>query len=77
MGIIGPDGMFLVPVDRAPAFSKFLLDLKGMTRVLAGVPHWIEHQLRTNGSPVRFPVRALAWVASQVPSRGHVRDNHT
>ena len=33
--------------------------------------------LRTKGSPVGFPVRAHAWVAGQVPSRGRVRGNHT
>ena len=33
--------------------------------------------LQTKGSPVRFPVRAHAWVAGQVPSRGRVRGNHT
>ena len=33
--------------------------------------------LQTKGSPVRFPVRAHAWVAIQVPSRGHERDNDT
>ena len=33
--------------------------------------------LRTKGSPVRFPVRAHAWVVGQVPSRGYVRGNHT
>ena len=33
--------------------------------------------LQTTGSLVRFPVRALAWVAGQVPSRGRVRGNHT
>ena len=27
--------------------------------------------------PVRFPVRAHAWVAGQVPNRGHMRINHT
>ena len=32
--------------------------------------------LQTKGSPVGFPVRAQAWVAGQVPSRGHARDNH-
>ena len=45
---------------------------------LAGVAQWIERAgLRTKGSPVRFPVRAHAWVAGQVPSRGCVRGNHT
>ena len=33
--------------------------------------------LQTKGSPARFPVRAYAWVASQVPSGGCVRGNHT
>ena len=33
--------------------------------------------LRTKGSPVRFPVRAHAWVAGWVPSGEHVRGNHT
>ena len=32
--------------------------------------------LRTKGSLVRFPVRAHAWVAGKVPSRGRVRSNH-
>ena len=34
-------------------------------------------KLRTKGSPVLFPVRAQAWVAGQVPSRGRARSNHT
>ena len=29
--------------------------------------------LRTKESPVRFPVRAQAWVVGQVPSRGCAR----
>ena len=33
--------------------------------------------LKTKGLPVQFPVRAHAWVAGQVPSRGHARGNHT
>ena len=33
--------------------------------------------LLTKGLLVRFPVRALAWVAGQVPSRGRARGNHT
>ena len=33
--------------------------------------------LRTRGLPVWFPVRAHAWVAGQVPRRGHSRRNHT
>ena len=35
--------------------------------------------LRSKGSPVQFqfPVKAHAWVAGKVPSRGHTRGNHT
>ena len=44
---------------------------------LAGVAQWIECGLLTEGSPVQLPIRAHAWVASQVPSGGHVRGNHT
>ena len=33
--------------------------------------------LQTKGLLVRFPVRAHAWVAGQVPGRGHMRGNHT
>ena len=33
--------------------------------------------LWTKGWPVRFPVRAHAWVVGQVPSRGRSRGNHT
>ena len=33
--------------------------------------------LGTKGSVVRLSVRAHAWVAGQVPSRGHLRGNHT
>ena len=33
--------------------------------------------LLTKESPVRFPVRAYAWVVGQVLSRGCMRGNHT
>ena len=33
--------------------------------------------LQTKGLPVWFPVRAHAWVAGQVPNKGHIRGNHT
>ena len=33
--------------------------------------------LRTKGLLVRFPVRAHAWVAGQVPSRRYMKGNHT
>ena len=43
-------------------------------------PGWwlsgLSEGLITKRSPVRFPVRAHAWVAGQVPSRGHMRGNH-
>ena len=42
---------------------------------LDGVAQWIEPGPWTKGLPVRFQVPAC--VAGQVPSRGHVRGNHT
>ena len=33
--------------------------------------------LQTKRSPIQSSVRALDWVAGQVPSRGHARGNHT
>ena len=33
--------------------------------------------LQSKRSLVQFPVRTQAWVADQVPSRGHARGNHT
>ena len=33
--------------------------------------------LQTKGLPVQYPVREYAWVAGQVPSRGHMKSNHT
>ena len=44
---------------------------------LDGVAQRIERGLQTKASPVPFPVRAHAWVAGQIPSRGCVRGNHT
>ena len=40
--------------------------LKMKKLALADVAQWIEHELQTKGSPVRFPVRAHVWVAGQV-----------
>ena len=37
----------------------------------------LSSDLRTKGLLVRFPARAHAWTAGQVPSRGPVRANHT
>ena len=44
---------------------------------LAGVAQWIECQTANQRVQVQFPVRAPAWVAGQVPSRGCMRGNHT
>ena len=38
---------------------------------------WLSTSLQTKGLPVRFPVRAQAWVEGQVPSRGCARGNDT
>ena len=50
-------------------FKNFLLWLVWLSGLSAG--------LQTKASPVRFPVRAHAWVVGQVPSYGHVRGNYT
>ena len=50
---------------------------KSKERAPAGGAQWIEHWPANQGSPVQFPVRAHAWVAGQVPSRGSTRGNHT
>ena len=47
------------------------------THGLAGVAQWIERRLRTKRLLVQFPVRAHAWVAGRVSSRGCARSNHT
>ena len=54
------------------------VSLKVLLPALAGAAQWIELGLRTKGSPVRFPVRARAWVMDQVPSEGaRERQTHT
>ena len=58
-------------------FLSLLLLIENMHLALAGIAQWIECGLGTKRSLVRFPVRAHAWVAGQVPSREHVRGNHT
>ena len=55
-------------------FSPFL---RSHFLALAGVAQWIEHRLQTKGLPVRFPVKAHAWVEGQVHSGSHMRGNHT
>ena len=52
---------------------------KGLSgqHALGGVAQWIEYWPANQGLPVQFPVRAHAWVASQILSRGHTRGNHT
>ena len=44
---------------------------------MAGVALWIECQPMNQRVTIRFPVRAHAWVAGQVPSGEHARGNHT
>ena len=44
---------------------------------LAGMAQWIECCLQTKGSPVRFPVRAYAWVVAGSPVKGMHQRNHT
>ena len=64
-----------VSIDRKPQ-NKPVPGAMIKEVALAGVAQWMEHWPGNPGSPVRFPVRAHAWVVSQVPSRGHMRGNH-
>ena len=57
-----PVKMALIKVNKQP----WLVRLSGLSA-----------SLRTKQSPVRFSVRAHAWLAGQVPNRGRVRGNHT
>ena len=56
---------------------------KEIIAALSGVAQWIKclpvnwRVLRTKMSPVWFLIRALAWVAGQVPSWGLVRSNRS
>ena len=59
------------------AVKKLLNQYQKQTIALAGVAQWIERRLQTKGLPVRFPVRAHAWVAAPGPQWGpHERQPH-
>ena len=51
--------------------------LKVLLAALAGVAQWIEHWPANQRVNSLIPIRAHAWGAGQVPSRGHARGNHT
>ena len=55
------------------------MDRMGRIWEMCSRPGWygcqLSTSLQTEGSPVRFLVRAHAWVAGQVPSWGRARDN--
>ena len=42
-----------------------------------GVAQWTEHQAANRRVASSIPVRAQAWVAGQVPSRGRAKGNYT
>ena len=50
---------------------------KSTFMALVGVAQWIEHRPLNQGVTGSIPVRAHAWVAGQVPSRGRSSGNHT
>ena len=50
---------------------------KRKTRDLAGVAQWTECQPVNQSVTDSIPSQGTAWVASQVPSKGHERGNHT
>ena len=56
---------------------SFRVSNENMPLALAGVAQWIEHRPASQKVAGWIPVRAHAWVAGQVPSRGCVRGNHT
>ena len=52
--------------------------VKKVALALAGAAQWIEGRPANHrGSLVQSPVRAHAWIAGQVPIRGHATGNHT
>ena len=54
------------------------VDKKYRFLALAGMSQWIESgPANQSVACMIFPVRVHAWVAGQVPCRGHMRDNHT
>ena len=57
--------------------SQILLKERGLYPGWCGSVDWVPTcEPKVLGSQVQFPVRAHAWVAGQVPSRGCVRGNH-
>ena len=58
-----------LPLSTCP----WVIHISYLSSPLAGVAQRIECWTQS----VWFPVRAHAWVAGQVPSGGHTRDNHT
>ena len=58
--------MCIVGTDKEYRLLPWLVRLSGLSA-----------SLQTKGSPVQFPVRAHAWVAGQVPSRGRMGGNQT
>ena len=67
----------IVTITRTVCASMSPGNQREWTGALAGVAQWIEHGSVNQRSPVRFPVRAHAWVAGHVPIRGRVRGNPT
>ena len=62
--------------DHSKIKLEFFLKRKDVEALAGGLSGW-SAGLRTKGSLIRFPVRAHAWVSGPVPSRGHMRGNHT
>ena len=46
-------------------------------RCLSAITQWMKCQPVNQRVAVQFPVRARAWFAIQVPSKGHARGKHT
>ena len=55
----------------------YVQGMKNREAALGDMAQWSEYQPENQRSLVQFPVRAHAWVAGQVPSRGHARGYQT
>ena len=64
---------YLCKLWQTQNYSQTKSSLKPWLEWLSG----LSTGLQSKGSLVRFPVRAHAWVVGQIPSREHMRGNHT
>ena len=77
MNVLGTGSIWEICVPSA----QFCCNLKSLCKIRSYI--WLvwlsglSASLLTKGLLVQFPVRVHAWVAVQVPKRGHSRGKHT